>query len=73
MLPYAYPSEEEISLMNIRRISGDRVLEKLVLTGAIRELVENKYHPVDDFRNVAFIADIEFKNIRIVGCEKVDY
>ena len=37
------------------------------------ELVENKYHPVDDFRNVAFIADIEFKNIRIVGCEKVDY
>jgi len=64
-----YEGQEEVALMNVRRKEGDRVVKRIELKGKLRELVRSKYKNMN-IDDICFIADIEFKNIRIAAYEE---
>ena len=62
----------ELVFMNIRRKEGDRIIERLELTGDIERLVRSKYSPKDNWQDISFICDIDLTNIRLAKYEKLE-
>jgi hypothetical protein len=62
----------EVALMCIRRKQGDRILERLEIGGNLGRLLKAKYKSKDRIPTLSFMADLEFKNIRIAKYQPLE-
>ena len=60
------------ALTEVRRKEGDRVVDEIPLNSKAGELFKDQLGKLKEFMDVSFIADIEFKNIRIAKYLSID-